>query len=138
MASLHNQITCFLCFVIVGLALTTPGCGLFSSKDDTIGHVVDAGNSRRSEMVTPTGKFSDYRVFREVGSDVVVFEHKMKPELQLDKARANSDQFKADLVSSLNDSDSRSVLDAGVTFAYSYIDSSGKTVCRHAITKDDF
>jgi len=62
----------------------------------------------------------------------------MKPGLQLDKARANSDQFKADLISSLNDSGSRSVLAAGVTFAYSYIDSSGETVCRHAITKDDF
>ena len=137
MASYHTQIVCILCFAISGLILA-PGCGMFASTDGVIGQVVEAGNSRRSEMVTPQGKFSDYRVYRKPDSDIVVFEHKIKPGQKIDKAMANSVQAKADLVSELNTADTKSVLDSGVTFEFLYIDSKGDDVCRHSIAKEDF
>jgi len=111
---------------------------MFPSKDGIIEQVVENGNSLRSEMVTPTGKFSDYRVYRETGTDVVVFEHKLKPGLQIDKAVARSDQSKADLVAQLNSPGSRSALESGIDFVYLYTDANGETICRHAISNDDF
>ena len=137
MASYRAQIVCILCLVISGL-IFAPGCGMFASTDGVIGQVIEAGNSRRSEMVTPTGKFSDYRVYRKPDSDIVVFEHKIKPGQKIDKAMANSVQSKADLVSKLNTADSKSVLDAGITFEFLYIDANGDDICRHSITKADF
>ena len=137
MASYRAQIVCFLCLAISGLAFA-PGCGMFASKDGVIEQVIVAGNSSRSEMVTPEGKLSDYQVYRKPDLDVVVFEHKMKPGLQLDKAMAKSDQFKADLVSDLNSAESKSVLDSGISFEFLFIDANGENICRHLITKDDF
>ena len=112
MAPYRAQIVCFLCLAISGL-IFAPGCGMFASKDGVIGQVVETGNSRRLEMVTPEGKFSDYQVYRKPDTDVVVFEYKLKPGLQLDKATAISDQLKAGLVSDLNTAD-KSVLNSGV------------------------
>ena len=137
MASYRAQIVCFLSLVISGLILA-PGCGMFASTDGVIEQVVEAGNSHRSEMVTPEGKFSDYQVYRKPDSDVVVFKHKLKPGLQLDKALASSHQSKADLVSQLNNADSKSVLDSGITFEFLYIDANGDDICRHSIAKEDF
>ncbi|MDB2686470.1 hypothetical protein N9Y42_04605 [Mariniblastus sp.] len=137
MASYRAQSVCFLCLV-VSACIFASGCGMFSSTDTTIKQVVDATNSRRSEMVTPTGKFSDYQVYRQPNSDVVVFEHKMKPGLQLDKAVANSVQFKTDLLAQLDTADSRSVLDSGITFEFLYVDASGNDICRHSVTRNDF
>lgn len=137
MALYRPQIVCFLCLVISG-CIIAPGCGMFASTDGTIQQVVEAVNSRRSEMVTPEGKFSDYQVYRKPDSDVVVFEHKMKPGLQLDKAMASSYQFKADLVSQLNTPDSKSLLDSGIGFEFLYVDANGNDICRHSVTKEDF
>ena len=137
MASYHTQIGCILCLVSLGL-IFAPGCGMFASTDGVIQQVVDAGNSSRPEMVTPTGKFSEYQVYRKPESDIVVFEHKMKPGLKLDKSVANSGQFKSDLVAQLNTADSKSVLDSGIGFEFLYIDAKGNEVCRHSITRDDF
>ena len=110
MALFRNPIIIVMfCIVTVG-ALTTPGCGMFPSKDGIIGQVIETGNSHRSELVTPTGKFSDYRVYRETESDVVVFEHKMKPNLQFDKTAARSPKFKADLIAQLDTPDSLSLI----------------------------
>ena len=89
-------------------------------------------------MVTPTGKFSDYRVYREAESDAVVFEHKMKPNLQFYKTVARSSQFKADLIAQLDTPDSRSALESGIDFVFLYADANGNTICRHAITNNDF
>ena len=88
-------------------------------------------------MVTPTGKFSDYRVYREAESDVVVFEHKMKPGLVFDKAMARSDQLKTDLVAQLDTPASRSALESGIDFVFLYADANGNTICRHVISNDD-
>lgn len=138
MALFRNPIIIVMfCIVTVG-ALTTPGCGMFPSKDGIIGQVVETGNSHRSELVTPTGKFSDYRVYRETESDVVVFEHKMKPNLKFDKTVARSSQFKADLIAQLDTPDSRSALESGIDFVFLYADANGNTICRHAITNNDF
>ena len=137
MAPHRSQIICLFCFVISGL-IFAPGCGMFAGKDGTIQQVVDAGNSRRSEMVTPTGKFSDYQVYRKLDSDVVVFEYKMKPGLLLDKDVAKGPQIKSDLVSQLDSTDSRSVLDSDITFEFLYVDANGNDICRHSITKEDF
>ena len=137
MASYRAQIVCVFCLVISGLVFA-PGCGMFASTDGVIEQVVDAGNSLRSETVTPEGNFSDYQVYRKPDSDVVVFEHKMKPGLKLDKAMAASAQVKTDLVSQLHNADSKFVLDSGITFEFLYIDANGDDICRHSITKEDF
>lgn len=138
MALFRSPIIIAMFCIVIAVALTTPGCGMFPSKDGIIGQVVETGNSYRSEMVTPTGKFSDYRVYREAESDVVVFEHKMKPNLQFDKTVARSSQFKADLIAQLDTPDSRSALESGIDFVFLYADANGNTICRHAITNNDF
>ena len=124
--------------LVASACIFATGCGMFATTDGTIQQVVEAGNSRRSEMVTPTGKFSDYQVYRQPDSQVVVFEHKMKPGLQLDKAIANSVQLKADLLALLDTADSRSVLDSGIAFEFLYVDANGNDICRHSVTREDF
>jgi len=138
MALFRNPIVFVMFCIVLAGALSTPGCGMFPSKDGIIGQVVETGNSYRSEIVTPTGKFSDYRVYREDESDVVVFEHKLKPSLQFDKTVARSSQFKADLVAELDTPDSRSALESGIDFVFLYADAKGDTICRHVITSADF
>jgi len=125
-------------WLVFASVLFVSGCGMFPSKDGIIEQVVENGNSLRSEIVTPAGKFSDYRVYREDDADVVVFEHKLKPGLQIDKAIARSDQSKADLIAQLNSPGSRSALESGIDFVYLYTDTNGNTICRHAITSADF
>ena len=137
MASYRAQFVCTLCLVISSCIFAS-GCGMFATTDGTIQQVVEAGNSRRSEMVTPEGKFSDYQVYRQPDSNSVVFEHKMKPGLKIDKAVANSPQFKADLVTGLNTAESKSVLSSGIAFEFLYIDASGNDICRHSVTQEDF
>jgi len=137
MASYRAQFVCFLA-LITSACVFAPGCGMFASTDGTIQQVVEAGNSRRSEMVTPEGKFSDYQVYRQTDSDVVVFEHKMKPGLKIDKAMAKSHQFKADLIAGLNSAESRSVLSSGIAFEFLYVDANGNDICRHSVTQEDF
>ena len=138
MAMFRNPIIIVMFCIVSAGVVTTPGCGMFPSKDGIIGQVVETGNSHRSEIVTPTSKFSDYRVYREAESDVVVFEHKMKPNLQFDKTVARSSQFKTDLVTELDTPDSRSALESGIDFVFLYADADGNTICRHAITNADF
>ena len=138
MALFRSPIIIVMFCVVIAGALTTPGCGMFPSKDGIIGQVVETGNSHRSEMVTPAGKYSDYRAYREGESDVVVFEHKMKPNLQFDKTAARSPQFKADLIAKLDTPESRSALESGIDFVYLFADANGNTICRHAITSADF
>ena len=138
MALFRSPIIITMYCIVLAVALTTPGCGMFPSKDGIIGQVVETGNSYRSEMVTPTGKFSDYQVYRDAETDAVVFEHKMKPGLQFDQATARSDQFKADLVAQLDTADSRSALGSGIDFVFLYADANGNTICRHSITNADF
>ena len=137
MASYRAHTVRLLCLV-VSVCLFAPGCGLFTSTDETIEQVVEAVNNRRLEMVTATGKFSDFQAYRQPDSNVVVIEHKMKPGLKLDKKIANSDQVKADLVSELNTADNKSVLASGVTFEFLYIDAKGNDICRHSVSKEDF
>ena len=112
--SYRTQIVCVLLLLISGFVLA-PGCGMFASTDGVIGQVVEAGNSRRPEMVTPEGNFSDYQVYRKPDSDIVVFEHKMKPDLKLDKAMAASIEIKTDLISQFELADRKSVLDSGIS-----------------------
>ncbi len=138
MALFRNPITSVLFVLIAAFAFSTPGCGMFPTTETLIGKIVENANSRRSEMVTPTGNLSDYQVYQKPDADAVVFEHKLKPDWKIDKTVARSEQFKADLVTDLNSPESRSALESGIDFVFLFVDASGNTICRHKVTAADF
>jgi len=50
MALFRSPIIITMYCIVLAVALTTPGCGMFPSKDGIIGQVVETGNSYRSEI----------------------------------------------------------------------------------------
>lgn len=123
------------CLMILSFMLNA-GCGLLDNKDQWIEQVVELGNKERSQVVSPDGIFGDYRVFREGDSDVVVFEYKLKPNMQL----TNKDQIKKDILGLLVGDESgepQKVLEAGIVFTFVYLDSEGGENLRYVVTKED-
>jgi hypothetical protein len=117
------------------LVFLNTGCGLLNSKEQVVEKMVTAGNQQRASIVTPDGKFSDYRVYREGEMDEVVFEYKLKPDMQLTEVETLKNEISKEFLGD-ESGPNQVILKAGVVVSFVYLNSGGKQELKHTISNE--